>query len=72
MAKPLQELAVPVVSASGSDEGASPPTALLKTGDALAFGHPTAGASLSLWEKTALAWLHKQSPPLRTKEKLSV
>ena len=23
------------------------PTALLKTGDALAFGHPTAGASLS-------------------------
>ncbi|WP_335227665.1 hypothetical protein [Nostoc sp.] len=36
------------------------------------FGHPTVDASLSLWEKIALAWLHKQSPPLRTKEKLSV
>ncbi|MEH2237166.1 hypothetical protein [Nostoc sp.] len=32
-------------------------------GDALAFGHPTAGASLSLWEKGAMAQRHERHSP---------
>ncbi|MEH2397442.1 hypothetical protein [Nostoc sp.] len=49
---------VPRHKASGVETPYSPSL----TGRLTANGHPTAGASLSFWEKTALAWLHETLP----------